>query len=31
MQADKYQFTAAAATVSAAIAVANTVKFVADY
>ena len=31
MQADKFQFTAAAATVSAATAVANTVKFVADY
>jgi len=31
MQADKFQFTAAAATAAAATAVSNTVKFVADY
>jgi hypothetical protein len=31
MQADKFQFTPAAATAAAATAVANTVKFVADY
>jgi hypothetical protein len=31
MQANKFQFTAAATTSSAATAVANTMKFVADY
>ena len=31
MKADKFQFTAAAATAAAATAVSNTVKFVADY
>ena len=31
MQADKFQFTAAAATAAAATAVGNTVKFVANY
>jgi hypothetical protein len=31
MKADKFQFTAAAATAAAATAVSNTVKFEADY
>jgi hypothetical protein len=31
MQADKFEFIAAAATTAAATAVSNTVKFVADY
>jgi hypothetical protein len=31
MQADKFQFIASAATAAAATAVANTVKFVANY